>query len=105
MNVCIKTLILRIDLIPDILKRFRIYFIGIAADIQKTFWVLTVMPKDRDFLVFYFPCSEGQLIYGHRRVVFGVSSSSYLLNASIMHMLEDNPPEYKETAEKFKYLF
>ncbi|GFV95678.1 uncharacterized protein TNCV_2009951 [Trichonephila clavipes] len=36
------------ELIPDILDRFRIYPVGIVADIEKAFLMLSVAPKDRD---------------------------------------------------------
>ncbi|GFV34566.1 integrase catalytic domain-containing protein [Trichonephila clavipes] len=94
-----------IELIPDILDRFRIYPVGIVADIEKAFLMLSVAPKDRDYLRFFFPCNEKQLVYRHCRVVFGVSSSPYLLNASIMHLLENCNPECKEVAQKLKSSF
>ncbi|GFW58257.1 integrase catalytic domain-containing protein [Trichonephila clavipes] len=62
--------------------RFRIYPVGIVANIEKAFLMLSVAPKDRDYLRFFSPCNEKQLVYRHCRVVFGVSSSPYLLNAS-----------------------
>ncbi|GFQ93277.1 uncharacterized protein TNCT_646701 [Trichonephila clavata] len=67
--------------------------------------MLSVAPKDRDYLRFYFPGNEKQLVYTHCRVVFGVSSSPYLLNASIMHLLENCSPEYKEVAQKLKSFY
>ncbi|GFX61392.1 integrase catalytic domain-containing protein [Trichonephila clavipes] len=94
-----------IELIPDILDRFRIYPVGIVADIEKAFLMLSVAPKDRDYLRFFFPCNEKQLVYRHCRVVFGVSLSPYLLNASIMHLLENCNSECKEVAQKLKSSF
>ncbi|GFW15007.1 DUF1758 domain-containing protein [Trichonephila clavipes] len=44
-------------------------------------------------------------VYRHCRVVFGVSSSPYLLNASIMHLLENCNSECKEVAQKLKSSF
>ncbi|GFW85121.1 integrase catalytic domain-containing protein [Trichonephila clavipes] len=41
----------------------------------------------------------------HCRVVFWVSSSPYLLNPSIMHLLENNNSEIKEVAKKLKSSF
>ncbi|GFT03786.1 integrase catalytic domain-containing protein [Trichonephila clavipes] len=89
LNDCLYKSVNLIELIPDILDRFRIYPVGIVADIEKAFLILSVAPKDRDYLRFFFPCNEKQLVYRHCRVVFGVSSSPYLLNASIMHLLEN----------------
>ncbi|GFU01293.1 DUF1758 domain-containing protein [Trichonephila clavipes] len=82
LNDCLYKGVNLIDLIPDILDRFRIYLVGIVADIEKAFLMLSVAPKDRDYLRFFSPCNEKQLVYRHCRVVFGVSSSPYLLNAS-----------------------
>ncbi|GFX10778.1 DUF1758 domain-containing protein [Trichonephila clavipes] len=93
LNDCLYKGVNLIELIPDILDRFRIYPVGIVADIEKAFLMLSVAPKDRDYLRFFFPCNEKQLVYRHCRVVFGVSSSPYLLNASIMHLLENCNPE------------
>ncbi|GFT12312.1 uncharacterized protein TNCV_4005671 [Trichonephila clavipes] len=42
-----------IELIPDILDRFRIYPVGIVAHIEKAFLMLSVAPKDRDYLRFF----------------------------------------------------
>ncbi|GFU55540.1 integrase catalytic domain-containing protein [Trichonephila clavipes] len=67
--------------------------------------MLAVAPKDRDYLRFFFPCNEKQLVYRHCRVVFGVSLSPYLLNASIMHLLENCNSECKEVAQKLKSSF
>ncbi|XP_035234190.1 uncharacterized protein LOC118206019 [Stegodyphus dumicola] len=94
-----------IELIPDIIDRFKMYPIGISADIENAFLMLSVASKDRDFLRHFFPCNEGQLIYRHCRVVFGVSSSPYLLNASIMHLLENCPRQYSEVAQRLKSSF
>ncbi|GFV99666.1 integrase catalytic domain-containing protein [Trichonephila clavipes] len=104
-NDCLYKGVNLIELIPDILDRFRIYPVGIVADIEKAFLMLSVAPKDRDYLRFFFPCNEKQLVYRHCRVVFGVSSSPYLLNASIMHLLENCNSECKEVAQKLKSSF
>ncbi|GFX16941.1 integrase catalytic domain-containing protein [Trichonephila clavipes] len=105
LNDCLYKGVNLIELIPDILDRFRIYPVGIVADIEKAFLMLSVAPKDRDYLRFFSPCNEKQLVYRHCRVVFGVSSSPYLLNASIMHLLENCNSECKEVALKLKSSF
>ncbi|GFS84413.1 integrase catalytic domain-containing protein [Trichonephila clavipes] len=106
LNDCLYKGVNLFELIPDILDRFRIYPFGIVADIEKAFLMLSVAPKDRDYLSdFFFPCNEKQLVYRHSRVVFGVSSSPYLLNVSIMHLLENCNSECKEVAQKLKSSF
>ncbi|GFY07577.1 DUF1758 domain-containing protein [Trichonephila clavipes] len=105
LNECLLKGTNLIELIPDILDRFRMYPIGISADIEKAFLMLSVAPKDRDFLRFFSPCSEGRIVYRHCRVVFGVSSSPFLLNASITHLLENCQPQHEEVAQKLKSSF
>ncbi|GFW47385.1 uncharacterized protein TNCV_4536761 [Trichonephila clavipes] len=69
------------------------YPIGLSADIEKAFLMLSVHPKDRDYLRFSYP-SKGELVYRHCRIVFGLNSSPFLLNASINHLLDNAPLEY-----------
>ncbi|GFY08405.1 DUF1758 domain-containing protein [Trichonephila clavipes] len=105
LNECLHKGVNLPEMIPDILDRFRMFLIGISADIEKAFLMLSVAPKDRDFLRFFSPGSEGQEIYGHCQVVFGVCSSLYLLNISLIHLLENCPTEFKEIAQKMKRSF
>ena len=77
----------------DILLRFRAYPIAIIADIEKAFLMISVAKKDRDVLRFlwYRDAFGDQLDLMElrfTRVVFGVSSSPFLLNATIRHHLE-----------------
>ncbi|GFX30524.1 uncharacterized protein TNCV_3461751 [Trichonephila clavipes] len=53
LNDCLYKGVNLIELIPDILDRFRIYPVGIVADIEKAFLMLSVAPKDRDYLRFF----------------------------------------------------
>ncbi|GFW90109.1 DUF1758 domain-containing protein [Trichonephila clavipes] len=94
-----------IELIPDILDRFRIYPIGISADMEKAFLMLSVAPKDRDFLRFFSRVVKGGSCIGTAELCLGVSSSSFLLNASVMHLLENCQPQHEEVAQKLKCSF
>ncbi|GFT41529.1 DUF1758 domain-containing protein [Trichonephila clavipes] len=53
LNDCLYKGVNLIELIPDIVDRFRIYPVGIVADIEKAFLMLSVAPKDRDYLSFF----------------------------------------------------
>ena len=79
--------------ILDILLRFRSYQIALTADIEKAFLMISVANEDRDALRFLWVSdvtSDNPSIVTLRfaRVVFGVSSSPFLLNATIKHHLE-----------------
>lgn len=68
--------------IPDIIDRFRIYKIGLSADIEKAFLQIEINPDHGDFLRFYYPSVKEEITYRHCRVVFGVSSSPFFVGSS-----------------------
>ncbi|GBN30474.1 hypothetical protein AVEN_42034-1 [Araneus ventricosus] len=67
------------------------YHKGLIADVKQAFLQIRLRTEDRDVLRFLWwentGCSEIR-IYRHCRVVFGVSSSPFLLNATISYHLE-----------------
>ena len=79
--------------ILEILLRFRSYSIGLTADIEKAFLMISVSPSDHDVLGFLWtkdPYAEDLKIQKLRfaRVVFGVSCSPFLLNATLRHHIK-----------------
>lgn len=77
----------------DVLLRFRVHRIAIIADIEKAFLMISVAKKDRDVMRFWWyknmHADQLELMeLRFARVVFGVSSSPFLLNATIRHHLE-----------------
>ncbi|UYV65865.1 hypothetical protein LAZ67_3005759 [Cordylochernes scorpioides] len=80
-----------LELIPDIMLRFRLNKIGVVADIEKAFLQISVAKEDRQFLRFLWwedGKQENLRIYPHKRVVFGVTSSPFLLAATLKLHLE-----------------
>ena len=74
--------------ILDILSRFRVHKVAVTADIM-----ILVQPQDCEFLCFLWVDDATQedpkiVTYRFARVVFGVSSSPFLLNATVRHHLE-----------------
>ena len=76
----------------DILLRFRVHKVGLIADVEKAFLMISIAEIDRDVLRFHWvsdmeedPPSLQTLCF--IRVVFGVSYSPFLLNATIEHHL------------------
>ena len=92
--------------IMDIIIRFRVHQVALTGDIEKAFLMISVTPPDRDVLRFLWVdevLKDAPMIQAYRftRVVFGVSSSPFLLNATIKHHLE----QYSETFPQFIQLF
>ncbi|XP_066934625.1 uncharacterized protein [Clytia hemisphaerica] len=73
----------------DILLRFRLNRIAITADIKQAFLNVGIHPEHRDFLRFLWHSSDNEVeIFRFRRVVFGLTSSPFLLNATIKQHVE-----------------
>ncbi|UYV78049.1 hypothetical protein LAZ67_15003308 [Cordylochernes scorpioides] len=78
-----------LELIPDIMLRFQLNKIGVVADIEKAFLQISVAKEDRQFLRFlWWEEQENLRIYQHKRVVFRVTSSPFLLVATLKLHLE-----------------
>eukprot|EP00731_Ephydatia_muelleri_P009272 Em0004g1610a len=90
--------------IMDILLRFRIHRVAVIADIEKAFFMVSVSEEDRDALRFlWIHDINAQLprlvIMRFARVLFGVSASPFLLNATIRRHVEkyrDEDPLFTE---------
>ena len=92
--------------IMDILLRFRIHWVAVIADIEKAFLMVSVSEEDRDALRFlWIHDINAQLprlvIMRFARVVFGVSASPFLLNATIRRHVEKYRDEDPLFVDKF----
>ena len=79
--------------ILDILLQFRSHKVTLTADIEKAFLMISVAEKDRDVLRFLwfenvFEENPEIRVMRFACVVFGVSSSPFLLNATVRHHLQ-----------------
>lgn len=90
-NHCLEKGLNLIELIPSMLMRFRQNKIGVISDIAKAFLQIGINEDDRDFLQFLWVDSQGhQINFRHRRVVFGLNSSPFLLGATLEYHLEQS---------------
>ena len=85
--------------ILDIIVRFCTYRIALVADVEKAFLMVSVCSKDRDALRFLWVDDvekPSPVVKKLRftRVVFGVSASPFLLNATINHHLQQYREEH-----------
>jgi len=81
------------QLIFDILLRFRAFKFALTADLKKAFLQVSVAENDRDVLRFLWVDDINRehpevCILRFTRVVFGVSASPFLLNATLKYHLE-----------------
>jgi len=98
--------------ILEILIRFRSYPVAFTADIEKAFLMISVNPKDRDVLRFLWvkdPFSDNPetTVLRFARVIFGVSASPFLLNATIKHHIErytESQPEVVQPLSQSIYV-
>lgn len=93
------------QLILDLLIRFRAYKVAVIADVEKAFLMIAVDEGDRDVLRFLWvddvTKDEPEIrAYRFTRVVFGVSSSPFLLNATVKYHLESFRGTNKTVVEK-----
>lgn len=92
LNDCLESGLNYMELIPVLLIRFRRGRLGITSDIRKAFQILEVDECDRDALRFLWWESlehrGRESIFRHRRVVFGVNSSSFILGAVLKYHCE-----------------
>ena len=101
LNSCLYTGPCLLKTVVEIMTRFRLYPIALTADIEMAFLMISVWPPDRDALRFLWlndinAPSPQTVIYRFARVVFGVSCSPFLLNATLKGHIEgyfDNHPE------------
>ena len=93
-------------LLMDIMMRFRCHQIALVGDIEKAFLMVGVNEADRDVLRFLWVkdpfASEPKVeIKRFTRLVFGVSSSPFLLNATLRHHMSKYALSDPEFVKKF----
>ena len=91
--------------ILDILLRFRVHRVAVTADIEKAFLMISMAEKDRDVLRFLWlqdvSAEQPEVIeLRFTRVMFGVSSSPFLLNATIRPSSREVQPDPSRLGEE-----
>ena len=94
-------------LITDVLLRFRMNKVAIIGDIEKAFLNISIDPSQRDLLRFLWvdtkdPNNPTVVSLRFARLLFGLSVSPYVLNATIRHHLESNEEFNAEFVENVK---
>ena len=99
LNQCLEKGPNLLDVVPSHLNRFREKQIGVISDIKGAFLQIVVNPTDRDFLRFLWLVDGKIAVFRHRRVVFGLSCSPFLLAAVIEMLLESASEKAKKNDE------
>lgn len=89
----------------DILLRFRAYPIAFTADVEKTFLMISLAPEDQEFVRSLwvdnpFENEPKLQVLRFARLVFGVSSSPFLLSTTVCYHLESHIDSHKELVDK-----
>ena len=91
----------------QILPRFRIHKVALIGDIEKAFLMVSVVDHDRDALRFLWVTDIDRAdpeiaVLRFTGVVFRVSASPFLLNATIDHHIKRMDPSEEEFIQKFR---
>ncbi|UYV75405.1 hypothetical protein LAZ67_13000151 [Cordylochernes scorpioides] len=100
LNDCLETGPNLLEHIPNVLIRFSENKIGISVDIRKAFQMIEVNPEDRKYLKFIWRNIGGSVTFQHTRVVFGLTSSPFILGAVIEHHLKSVTDENFYVAQR-----
>ncbi|XP_054713054.1 uncharacterized protein LOC129222564 [Uloborus diversus] len=108
LNQCLEKGPNLIEEVPPLLMRFRKREIGVVSDIRKAFLQISVAEEDQDYLRFLwwedYPGRKFK-VYRHRRVVFELTSSPFLLIAVLKLVLDENKLRFPETVRKLEKSF
>lgn len=109
LNDCINKGVNMIELLPKLLIQFRKGTFGVVSDIRQAFLQISITERDRDYLKFLWyeniEMCDKIVTLRHKRVVFGITCSPFLLSATIKHHLEKCTGACKKTADKLKESF
>lgn len=99
LNDCLEKGPNLLELIPSLMLRFREKKLGVISDVRKAFQMIEIDKVDRNFVRFLWWTEDNQIkVYQHRRVVFGVNCSPFLLGAVIEFHLDAVVEERKRFA-------
>ncbi|XP_037047435.1 uncharacterized protein LOC119082120 [Bradysia coprophila] len=105
LNECLEKGPNLIEFLSTTIIRFREYRIGILADIRKAFQMIEVHEDDQNYLLFLWwedDSCKRIVVFKHKRVVFGLKSSPFILAAVIEKHLNSVQPQDRELSTKLK---
>ena len=103
LNDCLEVGPCLLPNLVEVLLRFRRWPVAVTADVTKAFLQIRLSREDQDAHRFLWSCEGRTRLMRAQRVIFGVCSSPYLLNATIQYHLSRYPdsPLMEEMRENF----
>ncbi|XP_047137429.1 uncharacterized protein LOC124813933 [Hydra vulgaris] len=106
LNDCLYSCSCLSTLLFNILVRFRLHKIALTSDIKQAFLNIGISPTDQDYLRFIWfddviSKSPQKIIFCFTRVVFGLTCSPFLLNATIREHLKNYVKEFESFVLQF----
>lgn len=104
LNECLEVGPPLYQVLADVLTRFRLGKCAYVADIAKAFLQIVVDPCDRDSLRLLWRNGDRVIIYRFNRLPFGLTSSPFLLAATLRYLLETSdldPEEVRAIIREF----
>ncbi|BES91553.1 Pao retrotransposon peptidase [Nesidiocoris tenuis] len=97
LNQCLEKGPNLLEKIPSVLAKFRLKRVGVVGDIKRAFLQIALNERDRNFLRFFW-IDENEILkmYRHCRVVFGVTSSPFHLEATLKLHIEETLDKCKK---------
>ena len=94
-------------LLIDVLLRFRLYPVALAADVSKMYRAVELAKSDRDLHRFVWSSDPNAPLTDYRmtRVTFGVSASSFAANMAVKQNAIDHAQEFPLAAEILQKCF
>lgn len=108
LNDCLEKGPNLLEEIPPILLRFRKEKIGVVSDIKKAFLQISIFKPDQEFLRFlWWNNLEKKSVktFRHKRLVFGLNCSPFILGAVLNYPLDKNLVNFPETVSRLMKSF
>ena len=93
-----------LNLLPVILTKFRFKRYAVSSDIKMAFLMIGINIEDRDKLRFLMYNNSEMKEFRHKRLVFGLISSPFLLQATIQYHLENHKEDFVENIKQGFYV-
>lgn len=109
LNDCLESHSPNLNDLPGILTRFRLKQYAVTTDIEKAFLQIGLHQEDRDVTRFLWlsdsdDISSPLITYRFKSILFGATSSPFILNATLLKHFKVNPSDTAQVLERDLYV-